>query len=151
MFVTFRNGRVLYAPAVVRFVAGKVVQTGEQRTTVRSPCAPGTMHSPCARRRRPVSGARFRFFRSARNEISFRAAKLPELPSGCPPESAEVREIRPGLADAQGELSEGTLKNVRVPKQTAVGTSEVTIDLEDQETGRVVERVHWELTFARKR
>jgi hypothetical protein len=98
-----------------------------------------------------VSGRRFGFFRSARGEISFRAARLPSLPIGCPPESSEVRGIKSGLAEAQGELSEGALANSRIPSQTAIGSAEVTTDLEDHETGRVVERVRWELTFARKR
>ena len=54
--------------------------------------------------------------------------------------------IRPGLAEAQGELS-AALANPRIPSQTATASSEVTTDLEDQETGSVVERVRWELTF----
>ena len=98
-----------------------------------------------------MTGARFRFFRSARNEISFRRARLPELPKGCPPESSEVREIQSGLEQAQGELSEAALANSGTPNQTAFGSAEVTTDLEDQETGSVVERLSWELTFARKR
>ena len=98
-----------------------------------------------------MSGASFRFFRSARDELSFRAARLPELSNGCPPESSEVRGIHPGLEEAQGGLSEAALANSRIPNQTATGSAEVTTDLEDQETGRVVERVRWELTFTRRR
>jgi hypothetical protein len=151
VLVTFRNGRASYAPMAVRFVAGELVQTGSRTTTIKAPCTPSTKTSRCARRRRAVSGARFGFFRSARNEISFRAARLPEFSIGCPPESSEVREIKPGLEEAQGELSEADLANPRLPSQTAFGSAEVTTDLEDQETGSVVERVSWELTFTRKR
>jgi hypothetical protein len=94
---------------------------------------------------------RFGFFRSAHDEISFRATRLPAPRMGCPPESSEVRAIRSGLEEAQGELSEAALANSGTPNQTAFGRAEVTTDLEDQETGSVVERVVWELTFTRKR
>ena len=150
--VTFRNGRVVsYAPAGVSFVAAAVVQTGSRTTTVSGSCTPSTTRMPCARRRRAVRGLRFGFFRSARNEISFRRKQLPGLPAGCPTESAEVRAIRSGLEEAQGELSEAALANPRTPDQTAFGSAEVTTELEDQETGSVVEHIAWELTFARKR
>jgi len=62
-----------------------------------------------------------------------------------------VRGIRPGLHDAQGELSEAVLADPRIRTQAAFATAEVTTDLEGEETGRVVERVSWELTFTRKR
>jgi hypothetical protein len=62
-----------------------------------------------------------------------------------------VRGIQPGLDEAQGELSEAALANSRIRIQTAIGTAEVTTDLEDPETGRVVERVRWTLTFTRTR
>jgi hypothetical protein len=151
VLVTFDRGRVSYAPVVVRFVAGELVQTGNRTTSVKAPCAEHTTHSRCARRRRAVTGASFGFFRSAHDEISFRARRLPDLPRGCPPESSEVRGIQPGLDEAQGELSEAALANSRIPIQTAIGTAKVTTDLEDQETGRVLERVRWTLTFTRTR
>jgi hypothetical protein len=62
-----------------------------------------------------------------------------------------VRAIRPSLQDAQGEISEATFADARFPAQTATGTAEITTDLEGTETGRVVERVSWSLTFTRKR
>jgi hypothetical protein len=62
-----------------------------------------------------------------------------------------VRALRPGLQAAQGELSEAALANPRIPNQTAFGSVEVTTDLDGEETGTVVERVRWELTFTRKR
>jgi hypothetical protein len=100
---------------------------------------------------RAVSGASFKFFRSARNELSFHAARLPEFSPGCLREPSSVRAIRPSLQLAQGELSEAALANARIPSQTAIGSAEVETDLEGQTTGSVVERVSWELTFTRKR
>lgn len=151
VLVTFSSKGVSYTPRVVRFVSGELVRSGSRTTSIAAPCVVRTKRARCTRRRRALSGARFGFFRSARDEISFRAARLPELTKRCPPESSEVLAIRPGLARAQGELSESALANSRIPSQTAIGSAEVTTDLEDNETGRVVERVHWELTFARKR
>jgi hypothetical protein len=101
--------------------------------------------------RRAASGKRFGFFRSARDEISFRSARLPELSMACPRESSGVRGLRPGLHQAEGELSEMALMDPRVPGQTAIGSAEVETDLEGAETGRVVERVRWGLTFTRRR
>ena len=57
----------------------------------------------------------------------------------------------PGLREAQGELSEATLMNPRYPSQTALATAETETTLDGAETGRVVERVSWQLTFTRKR
>jgi hypothetical protein len=120
VLVTFDRGRVSYAPAVVRFVAGELVQTGNRATSVKAPCAEHTARARCARRRRAVTGASFGFFRSAHDEISVRARRLPDLPRGCPPESSEVRGIQPGLDEAQGELSEAALANSRIRIQTAI-------------------------------
>jgi hypothetical protein len=95
-----------------------------------------------------VSGGTFRFYRSARNEISFHAAKLPAAGSSCPREPAAVRAIRPGLQDAEGEIAEGDL--ARAVSQTALASAELTTDLDGAATGRVVERVSWSLTFDRR-
>ncbi len=150
--VTFRNNRMVsFAPAAVRFLAGEVVQTGSRTTTVAAPCTPSTKRSTCARRHRAVKGVRFAFFRSARNEISFRRSRLPGLAAGCPPESAQVRAIQSGLEEAEGEISEEALADSRVRTQTATGSAAAETDLEDEDTGRVVERVSWKLTFTRKR
>lgn len=151
IFVTFGKGRVSYSPKIVRFVRIELAQNGNRTAKILAPCEPRTTHVLCAPKRRALSGPRFAFFRSARNEISFRPARLPELPSACPGESASVRSIRPSLRDAQGELSEAVLANPRIQTQTAFATAEVTTDLEGQESGRVIERVSWELTFTRKR
>jgi hypothetical protein len=151
VLVTLGNGRVSYSPAVVRYVRAELSLSGSRTTTVQAPCNPRTTHTRCTHLRRAVGGWRFGFFRSARNEISFRSARLPAFSMACPRESSGVRGIRPGLQDAQGELSEPALMNPRTPTQTAIGTSEVEADLEGAEAGRVVERVRWELTFTRKR
>lgn len=151
ILVTFGNGRVSYSPRVVRYVRGELVQSGNRTTIVQAPCTARTTRSRCTRMRRALSGARFGFFRSGRDEISFHSARLPEFASACPRESSRVRGIRPGLQEAQGELSEAVLMDPRIPSQTSIGTAEVETDLEGQETGRVVERVSWELTFTRKR
>ena len=151
ILVTFNKKHVSYAPAVVRFVSGELARRGSRTTIIEAPCVVRTTHAPCTRRRRALSAAKFAFFRSKRDEISFRAARLPEFTKRCPPESPEVLAIRPGLAEAQGELSEAALADSRIQSQTASGSAEVTTDLEDNEAGWVRERVHWELTFARKR
>lgn len=148
---TLGNRRVSYSPAVVRFVAVELAQSGNRTTSVRAPCTARTTHSRCTRMRRAVTGASFGFFRSARDEISFHSSRLPEFSMGCPRESSGVRGIRPGLHEAQGELSEAVLMDPRIPTQTSIGTAEVTTDLEGQATGRVVEHVRWALTFTRKR
>lgn len=151
VIVTFGSGRVSYSPAAVRYVAGEVVQTGNRTTRLLAPCTARTIRSRCARVRRAVSGARFGFFRSGRNEISFHPARLPAVSASCPGESAGVRAIRPSLQEAEGGLSEVALADSRIPSQTAFGSAELETDLEGAETGRVIERVRWELTFTRKR
>ena len=150
VFVTLNRGRVSYPHAIVRYVRVQLSQTGSQTATFQAPCKERTLRSPCMRARRAVSGARFGFFRSARNELSFRAAPLPEFAKACPAESSSVRGIRPSLRDAQGELSEAALMNPAIPSQTAIGSVDVETDLDGRETGRVIERVSWELTFTRK-
>jgi hypothetical protein len=149
--VTLSQGRISYSPAVVRHVRAEVNQSGTSTTSTRAPCKPRVAHSRCPHKQRIVSGASYGFFRSAPNEISFRAARLPEFSIACPREFSGVRAIRPGLQDAEGELSESALMDPRVPGQTALGSAESETDLEGKETGRVIERVSWELTFIRKR
>ncbi len=151
VFVTFRNGRVSYSPNAIRFVRLEITQSGNRTSKVLAPCEPSSEHVDCSRTRRVLTGARFGFFRSRRNEISFYRTRFPEVPYSCLRESASVRAIRPGLQQAEGELSEAVLADPRISTQTAYATAEVTSDLDDQETGRVVERVSWELTFTRKR
>jgi hypothetical protein len=143
--VTLGSGKVTFSPAAVRFVVVRVNQTGENRTRRESPCPSGTGRDRCRPAKRKVSGGTFRFFRSARNEISFHSARLPTAGTSCPREPAAVRAIRPGLRDAQGEFAEADLAAAR--SQTAFASADLTTDLEGAVTGRVVERVSWSLTF----
>jgi len=148
--VTLGTERVSFSPPAVRFVALAVTQSSEQTTRRAAPCAAETQRVRCPRSRRSVTGGSFRFFRSRRDEISFHRARLPEKKSSCLREPAVVRAIRPSLKEAQGEFSEAALANARIPSQTAIAWAELTTDLEGSETGSVVERVRWALTFARK-
>jgi hypothetical protein len=142
-----RSGKVSFSPSVVRFVSVKVTQSGENSTR-KEPCGSATVREPCRPVLRRFGGRSFRFFRSGRNTISFRPVTLPGAGTRCPNESAAVRSIRPGLRDAQGQISEVAL--ARGGGQTAFASSVVVTDLEGAETGQVVERVHWSLTFARR-
>jgi hypothetical protein len=51
------------------------------------------------------------------------------------------------LRDAAGQISEAALAGGAA--QTAFASAAATTDLEGAETGRVVERVSWTMTFAR--
>jgi hypothetical protein len=145
--VTLGSGKASFSPAAVRFVVVRVTQTGENRTRRASPCRTGTERERCRPAKRKVSGGTFRFYRSARNEISFHSARLPTAATSCPRESAAVRAIRPGLRDAEAEIAEVDLAEAR--SQTAFASAELITDLEGAETGRVVERISWSLTFDR--
>ncbi len=147
--VTSSGRRVSYAPTAVKFVTVDVIGSGEQTTTYEPPCRQPPEHVTCARARRHVSGVAFGFFRSKRNEISFRRARLPAVSGSCPRQSATVRAILPGLHQAEGGISEADLTNLRVAGQTAIGSADVESDLDGDEEGRVTERVRWSLTFAR--
>jgi hypothetical protein len=145
--VSLHSGKASFSPAAVRFVVVGVTQTGENRTRRESPCRTGTERERCRPAKRRVSGGTFRFFRSARNEISFHSAKLPAAGTSCPRESPAVRAIKPGLRDAEGEIAEVDLASGR--SQTGFASAEITTELEGAETGRVIERVSWSLTFTR--
>jgi len=147
--VVFRSGRPVYLPPTVRHVRIRVSQSTRTTTRLLNPCKGRPVHETCAKARAAVTG-RFMFFRSGRNELSFRPTRLPQLDGACP-SSEQVRAIQPGLEDAQGRISEAALKNRRVSAQTATGSSRVTTELEGDEAGRVVERVHWDLKFSRVR
>ena len=147
--VTSRARRVSYAPAAVELVTVDVTGSGEQTTTYEPPCQQPAEHVACAHTHRHVSGAVFRFFRSKRNEISFRRAQLPGVSGSCPRQSATLRAIMPGLHQAEGRLSEAELTNPRVAGQTAIGEAVVESDLDGDEEGRATERVRWTLSFGR--
>jgi hypothetical protein len=145
--VTLRSGKASFSPSAVRFVTAKVAQSGENSTR-KEPCGSGTVHERCRPVSRRVEGRSFRFFRSRRNTISFRPATLPGVRTRCPSESTAVRAVRPALRDAIGRMAEAAF--ARGAGQTAFASSVATTDLEGAETGQVVERVHWSLTFARR-
>lgn len=147
--VTAAGGRVSYSPAAIRFVRLDVSGSGSETTKFKAPCMEHTVRSDCPRARRVIKGATFRFFRSRRNEISFRATRLPDVAGTCPWQSAQVRAIKPGLQQAQGELSEGALTDPRVPGQTALASADVDSDFDGDEVGHATERVRWSLTFTR--
>jgi hypothetical protein len=146
--VTSGGGRVSYRPAAVRLVRAEVTASGSQTTKFGAPCTNPTERVVCRRSRRVVKGMTFRFVRSRRNEISFRQVRLPTVSSSCPRQSAQVLAIRPGLHQAQGELSERALTNPRVPGQTALASADIDTDFDGDETGNASERVRWSLTFA---
>jgi hypothetical protein len=106
----------------------------------------------CPKRRRTLANQTLAFFRSRRNEISFRRSRDfgSGLPTSCPPEAPEVRVERPGLHQAQGELSEQDLFNKGIRFQTATGSSEETSQLSGNPDGKVVARASWSLTFRRR-
>jgi hypothetical protein len=149
VLVTSRPGGVSYRPHAVRFVAIAVSGSGDQTTKYESPCQQPTEHVNCPRAHKVLSGATLGFFRSRRNEISFRPVRLPDVGGSCPFQSATVRGIRPGLNQAQGELAEAALTNPRAPGQTAIASADVTSELDGDEEGTVTERVRWSLAFAR--
>jgi hypothetical protein len=144
------SGRVSYVPAAVRFVRIEVAETGRWTDRFEPACSSRNDQGECRRVRRVVRGARLAFFRSGRNKVSFRPARLPDTRNECLRESAAVRALRLGLQQAQGELSEASFADPRIRSQTASGSAEVETDLDAEEVGRVVERVSWRLTFTRR-
>jgi hypothetical protein len=153
--VTFPKGRAKYSPGLVRSLGGRVTQTGEV-TTIEGGgqgCRRSSKSSNCARPRRALGNQVVRFLRGGRNEIAFARTRdfTASLPSACPPQAAEVRAEHPSLHLAEGEISEPDLRNAGVGSQTASGSAEETIEFEGDETGRVVVRVSWQLTFKRVR
>jgi len=142
-----RSGKLSFSPSAVRFVIARVTQSGENRTRKGQPCGSGTERVRCRPGMRRVSQGAMRFFRSRRNELTFRPTTLPRAGTACPRESAPVRAIGPVLRDAVGEIAEVELAGGAA--QTAFASTDATTDLEGAETGRVVERVRWSMTFAR--
>jgi hypothetical protein len=147
--VTARSGDVSYSPSSIRFVRLEVTGSGTEARTFKAPCMERTVRHDCPRARRVLKGGAFRFFRSRRNEISFRPARLPDVPGTCPWQSGQLRAIRPGLEQAQGDLSEAVLTDPRVAAQTALASAVVESDFDDDEVGHATERVRWSLTFSR--
>src|SRR6185312_8175206 len=77
-------GRVSYRPPAARFVVVAVTGSGEETTKYEPPCQQPAEHVDCPRTHKVVSGATLGFFRSRRNEISFRPAGLPDVGGTCP-------------------------------------------------------------------
>jgi hypothetical protein len=149
---TSSAGRIRFSPAAVRFVTARASQVGSVTTTERGLGCGRRTHSNCARASRTLANQALAFFRSRRNEISFRRARDfgSGLPTSCPPEAPEVRVERPGLHQAQGELSEQDLFSRGVRFQTAIGSSNETTDLSGGLEGKVVARANWSLKFRRR-
>lgn len=148
---TSSAGRVRFSPAAVRSVTARASQGGSVTTTERGLGCGRRIHADCVKSRRTLANQTLAFFRSGRNEISFRRTR--DFGSGfstkCPPEALEVRDDRPGLHDAEGELSEQDLFKQGIRFQTASGSSVETTDLEGDPDGKVIARVSWSLTFRR--
>jgi hypothetical protein len=149
---TTSAGRIRFSPAVVRFVTARATQGGSVTTTERGLGCGRRTHTDCAKLRRTLANQSLTFFRSHRNEISFRRTRdfASGLPTTCPLEAPEVRVERPGVHQAQGELSERDLFNRGIRFQTATGSSTETTDLEGDPDGKVIARVNWSLTFRRR-
>jgi hypothetical protein len=151
--VAFANGRARYSSGIVRFLGGRVTQS-EAVTAVESGgagCRRSSKRSNCLRPRRALANQAVRFFRSAKDEISFARSRdfTAGLSPSCPPQAQPVRAERASLHLAEGEISERELLSTRYPSQTGFGSVEETTDFEGDENGKVVVRVSWQLTFAR--
>jgi hypothetical protein len=144
-------GRIRFTPAMVRSVTAQARQGGSVTTIERGVGCTRNSHTDCVKQQRTLRNQRLTFFRSRRNEISFRQTRVfaGGFPTTCPPEALEVRVERPGIHQAEGELSERDLFNRGIRHQTATASSVETTDLEGNPDGKVVARVSWSLTFRR--
>lgn len=144
-------GRVRFGPTLLRGVTARTTQDGSVTVDERGLGCGGRMHRDCRRQTRTLSNQALRFFRSRRNEISFRRSRDFEagMDRTCPPEDPEVQVERPGLHDAQGELSERGLFDRRIALHAVSGSFREDTEIEGGPDGRVVERVSWTMRFAR--
>jgi hypothetical protein len=149
---TSSAGRIRFSPAVVRSVTVRATQGGSVTTTERGLGCGRRVHVDCVKLRRTLANQTLAFYRSRRNEVAFRRTRDfgSGFPTNCPLEALEVRVERPGLHDAQGELSEQDLFRQGIRFQTASGSSVETTDLEGNPDGKVLARVSWSLTFRRR-
>jgi hypothetical protein len=150
--VTSSAGRTRFSPAVVRFVTARGTQGGSVTTTERGLGCGRRVHTDCVKLRRTLANQTLAFFRSRRNEIAFRRTRDfgSGFPTSCPLEASEVRVERPGLHEAEGELSEQDLFKPGIRFQTASGSSVETTELEGDPDGKIIARVSWSLTFRRR-
>jgi hypothetical protein len=151
--VTLANGRARYSPGVVRFLSGRVTQSGSVTTVERGgrACRRSTRRSTCARPRRALANEAVRFSRRGKDRISFARTRdfAAGLSPSCPQQAQPVRAERASLHLAEGEISERGLFSTRYPAQTGFGSVEETTDFEGDANGKVVVRVNWQLTFKR--
>lgn len=153
--ISLAGGRARYSSGVVRFLSGRISQSGTV-TTVEggaAGCRRATKRTDCARPRRGLANAAVRFYRSRKDKLAFARTSdfAARLSSTCPPQAHAVRTERASLHLAAGEISEQALFNSRYPSQTGFGSTEETTDFEGDETGKVVVRVSWQLTFVQVR
>lgn len=144
-------GRVRLSPTLLRSVTARTTQDGLVTVTERGLGCVGRTQTDCTRQRRTLPNQTLRFFRSRPGEISFRRSR--DFGAGlsriCPPEDPEVQVERPGLHEAQGDLSERQLFDREIQSQTVSGSFREDTEIEGGPDGRVVERVSWSLRFAR--
>jgi hypothetical protein len=149
---TSSGGPVRFTPTVVRSVTARARQGGSVTTVERGLGCNRNSHTDCVKQQRTLVNQKLTFFRSRRNEISFRQTRIfaGGFPTTCPPEAPEVRVERPGIHQAEGELSERDLFNPGIRFQTATASSVETTELEGDPDGKVVARFSWSLTFRRR-
>jgi hypothetical protein len=146
-----RPGRMRFAPTLIRSVTARTTQDGSVTVTERGLGCTARTHTDCTRRTRTLRGQALRFFRSRPNEISFRRSRDfgAGMPRGCPPEDPEVQVERPGVHEAEGEISERLLFDREIRTQAAIGSFREDTRIEGGPDGTVVERINWTLRFVR--
>ena len=132
VLVTFGNGRVSYSPAAVRYVTPG---SPERDPDDESPGPLHGAHDAChvPTRLRTLRGARFGFFRSARNELSFHPARLPELSAACSADRLECERSGRASRSAGRALGSSAGQSAH-SNQTAFASAEVETELEGQAT-----------------
>jgi hypothetical protein len=145
-------GRVGFTPTLLRSVTARTTQDGTVTVTERGVGCIGRTHTDCTRQTRTLSNQTLRFYRSRPGEISFRRSRDfgAGLSRTCPPEDPEVQVERPGIHEAQGDLSERQLFDRGFRTQTVSGSFVEETEIEGGPDGRVVERVSWNLRFVRR-
>jgi hypothetical protein len=145
-------GRMRFTPALLRSVTARTTQDGTVTVTQRGLGCVGRMHTDCTRQSRTLSNQTLRFFRSRPGEISFRRSRDygAGLSRTCPPEDPEVQAERPGIHEAQGDLSERQLFDRGFRSQAVSGSFVEETDIDGGPDGKVVERVSWTLRFVRR-
>jgi hypothetical protein len=155
VFTRTHAGRPLRIdPGVVRAISGSAIQTGSIRRVSQAPrCVPTEQVRTCPGRRRIVRDAtvpltsprlgvaRFARLRGVAGAYSFGGT--------CPGETADVRALRTGLRLADAPLSAADVFGRNVPRFFITGNTRQVTTIDGDDTGRVIERVNWKLTFTR--